>query len=102
MSGKKERAKERRERRLQEISQLRTIPYSDNQRYFLFSLILAIPRLVFQQIRGNKEYFCTFGHIMALNGIVFLRYVLLITANVSAFSSIIILKLLLLVCLLIF
>lgn len=34
MSGKKERNKERREKRLQEISLLRTIPYSDDQRWW--------------------------------------------------------------------
>ncbi|KAE8699953.1 MtN19-like protein, putative isoform 1 [Hibiscus syriacus] len=34
MTGKKERNKERREKRLQEISLLRTIPYSDNQRWW--------------------------------------------------------------------
>ena len=31
--GTKERSKERREKRLHEISLLRTIPYSDHQRY---------------------------------------------------------------------
>lgn len=37
--GSKERAKERREKRLQEISLLRTIPYSDHQRFiFHFDL----------------------------------------------------------------
>ena len=34
--GSKERAKERREKRLQEISLLRTIPYSDHQRFLHF------------------------------------------------------------------
>ncbi|KAJ4728908.1 (+)-neomenthol dehydrogenase [Melia azedarach] len=34
MTGKKEKAKERREKRLQEISLLRTIPYSDHQRWW--------------------------------------------------------------------
>ena len=32
MGGGKERSKERREKRLQEISLLRTIPYSDHRR----------------------------------------------------------------------
>lgn len=40
--GKSERAKERREKRLQEISLLRTIPYSDHQKWLLFFPILSL------------------------------------------------------------
>lgn len=41
-SDKAERAKERREKRLQEISLLRTIPYSDHQRLACFYFLLLI------------------------------------------------------------
>jgi carbonyl reductase 1 len=56
--GSKERAKERREKRLQEISLLRTIPYSDHQRFLHF------PHLVY--------FFFGFGVCMYFN-IDFLR-----------------------------
>jgi hypothetical protein len=52
--GSKERAKERREKRLQEISLLRTIPYSDHQRFgflhqfFWMLLILDFVQLIVQ------------------------------------------------------
>ncbi|GMJ04880.1 hypothetical protein like AT5G51030 [Hibiscus trionum] len=42
MSGKKERNKERREKRLQEISLLRTIPYSDHQRWWSKETIAVV------------------------------------------------------------
>ena len=41
MTGRKGKTKERREKRLQEISLLRTIPYSDHQRYFLFPYLVC-------------------------------------------------------------
>ncbi|WCJ36366.1 NAD(P)-binding Rossmann-fold superfamily protein [Euphorbia peplus] len=40
--GRKERAKERREKRLQEISLLRTIPYSDHQRWWSSETIAVV------------------------------------------------------------
>ncbi|OMO94765.1 Short-chain dehydrogenase/reductase SDR [Corchorus capsularis] len=42
MTGKKEKAKERREKRLQEISLLRTIPYSDHQRWWSEETIAVV------------------------------------------------------------
>ncbi|XVF11345.1 hypothetical protein REPUB_Repub08aG0019700 [Reevesia pubescens] len=42
MSGKKEKAKERREKRLQEISLLRTIPYCDHQRWWSEETIAVV------------------------------------------------------------
>ncbi|KAL4353792.1 hypothetical protein GQ457_06G036280 [Hibiscus cannabinus] len=42
MSGKKERNKERREKRLQEISLLRTLPYSDHQRWWSKETIAVV------------------------------------------------------------
>ncbi|KAK8710813.1 hypothetical protein V6N13_146122 [Hibiscus sabdariffa] len=42
MSGKKERNKERREKRLQEISLLRTLPYSDRQRWWSKETIAVV------------------------------------------------------------
>ncbi|KAK8587516.1 hypothetical protein V6N13_086498 [Hibiscus sabdariffa] len=42
MSGKKERNKERREKRLQEISLLRTIPFSDHQRWWSKETIAVV------------------------------------------------------------
>ena len=38
--GSKEPAKEKREKRLQEISLLRTIPYSDHQRYLFINILV--------------------------------------------------------------
>lgn len=40
--GRKERAKERREKRLQEISLLRTIPYSDHQRWWSSETVAVV------------------------------------------------------------
>jgi hypothetical protein len=40
--GSKEPAKEKREKRLQEISLLRTIPYSDHQRYLFINILFII------------------------------------------------------------
>ncbi|KAK0588388.1 hypothetical protein LWI29_000355 [Acer saccharum] len=40
--GKKEKAKERREKRLQEISLLRTIPYSDHQRWWSSETVAVV------------------------------------------------------------
>ncbi|GKV45525.1 hypothetical protein SLEP1_g52597 [Rubroshorea leprosula] len=42
MTGKKEKSKERREKRLQEISLLRTIPYSDHQRWWSQETIAVV------------------------------------------------------------
>ncbi|XVE63792.1 hypothetical protein DITRI_Ditri07aG0048500 [Diplodiscus trichospermus] len=42
MTGKKEKSKERREKRLQEISLLRTIPYSDHQRWWSEETIAVV------------------------------------------------------------
>lgn len=42
MPGRKERAKEQREKRLQEISLLRTIPYSDHQRWWTSETIAVV------------------------------------------------------------
>jgi len=38
--GSKEPAKEKRQKRLQEISLLRTIPYSDHQRYLFINILV--------------------------------------------------------------
>ncbi|MBA0582474.1 hypothetical protein Gorai_024619, partial [Gossypium raimondii] len=42
MTGKKEKASEKREKRLQEISLLRTIPYSDHQRWWSEETIAVV------------------------------------------------------------
>ncbi|GAV81752.1 adh_short domain-containing protein [Cephalotus follicularis] len=42
MTGKKEKAKERREKRLQEVSLLRTIPYSDHQRWWSSETVAVV------------------------------------------------------------
>ncbi|KAJ8429078.1 hypothetical protein Cgig2_006819 [Carnegiea gigantea] len=42
MTGRKEKTKERREKRLQEISLLRTIPYSDHQRWWASETIAVV------------------------------------------------------------
>lgn len=49
MTGKKEKSKDKKEKRRQEISLLRTIPYSDHQRYIfllLITLIIHVEKLI--------------------------------------------------------